>query len=169
MADHTDHRDVDPDFDPPPFSLALMGHLATGLVKAAVIAVLLWLLGLTGITAEISAGSAVSMAVVVMIAVEVVTAGVERVFVMREQHPDPGSVPMAVAVALLPFPVSAVVALLAGATTSGVFVTAAVTVLVYWGTMIGLERPWTPGDTRDDVRRKIEQTRAMSREHFRRE
>lgn len=52
-----EHRGAD-DFSPPPFSFALMGHLATGMVKAAVIALLLWGLGLTGWTASLSAGSA---------------------------------------------------------------------------------------------------------------
>ncbi|ASK66092.1 hypothetical protein CFK39_09990 [Brachybacterium avium] len=68
MAEHGDT----PDFVPPTFSLALMGHLATGVVKAAAIALLLWVLGLTGVTKGVPAGTAIITAAVVMIAVAVV-------------------------------------------------------------------------------------------------
>ena len=88
MADNSDVSD----FIPPAFSFALTGHLATGAVKVVAIALLLWGLGLTGWTASFPAGTAIITAVVVMVAVELATTGVERIFVLRHRHPDPGSV-----------------------------------------------------------------------------
>src|SRR5699024_190066 len=150
MADHSDASD----FVPPAFSFALMGHLATGVVKVVAIALLLWGLGLTGWTANFPAGTAITMAVVVMVAVELATTGVERVFVLRHRHPDPGSVPMTVIVALLPVPISFVIGLLIGSTSSGALITMAVTAVVYWAALVVLERPWVEGDSQADIRRK---------------
>ena len=106
-------------FIPPALSFALMGHLATGVVKAVAIALLLWGLGLTGWTASVPAGTAILTASVVLIAVELATTGVERFFVLRHRHPDPGSVPMAAIVAVLPVPVSFVIGLLFRPTSGG--------------------------------------------------
>ncbi|MGP5697366.1 hypothetical protein, partial [Brachybacterium alimentarium] len=99
------------DFTPPAFSFALTGHLATGAVKVVAIALLLWGLGLTGWTASFPAGTAIITAVVVMVAVELATTGVERIFVLRHRHPDPGSVPMTAIVAVLPLPISFLIGL----------------------------------------------------------
>lgn len=165
MKDHSDGND----FIPPAFSLALMGHLATGLVKAVAIALLLWGLGRTGWTASFPVGTAIITASVVMVAVELVTSGVERIFVLRHRHPDPGSVPMTAIVAVLPLPIGFLTGLLFGPASSGAMTTMAVTTLVYWAALALLERPWVEGDTRADVRRKYEQTKAMTREQFRSE
>lgn len=156
----------DYEFIPPPFSLALMGHFATGAIKAVVIALLLWLLGVIKLTETFSVESAIVTAALVMIVVELVTSGVERVFVRRHQHPDPGSTPMTVAVAALPLPISFLVGMLTAPDTSGAWATMAVTAAVYWLTLVTLERPWGRGDSQADVRRKLEQTRAMIREEF---
>lgn len=164
-ADHSDSND----FVPPPFSFALTGHLATGVVKAVAIALLLWGLGLTGWTAGFPAGTAIITASVVMVAVELATTGVERIFVLRHRHPDPGSVPMTAIVAVLPLPIGFLTGLLLGPTSSGALITMAVTTSVYWAALAVLERPWLEGDTRADVRRKFEQTKAMTREQFRSE
>lgn len=162
MTDDTDDRD----FTPPPFSFALAGHLATGVVKAAAIALLLWLLGLGGLTTPISAGMAIVTALAVMSAIELATSGVERLFVLRHRHPDPGSIPMTVVVAVLPLPISFLAGLLTGRAPSGALVTMAVTAVVYWITLIALDRPWVEGDSRADIRRKYEQTKSMTRETF---
>lgn len=143
MADRRDARD----FVPPPFSFALMGHLVTGAVKAAAIALLLWGLGLTGLTASTPAGTAIITAVVVMVTVELATTGVERFFVLRHRHPDPGSAPMTVIVAVLPLPISFLIGLLTAPTSSGALVTMTGTAAVYWATLVALERPWVEGDT----------------------
>lgn len=163
-----EHRDAD-DFSPPPFSFALMGHLATGMVKAAVIALLLWGLGLTGWTASLSAGSAITTAVVVMVAIELATTGVERIFVLRHRHPDPGSITMTAIVAVLPLPIGLLAGLVLGPAPSSALTTMVVTTAVYWIALVALERPWADGDTQADIRRKHEETRAMTREQFRSE
>lgn len=163
MADDSDDRE----FTPPPLSFALMGHLATGVVKAAAIALLLWLVGLTGLTAAIPAGTAIITAAVVMIAVELATTSVERPFVHRHRHPDPGSVPMTVIVAVLPVPISLLVGLLTTLTLGGALATMAVSVVVYWIALVALDRPWVEGDSRADIRRKFEETKTMTRETFR--
>ena len=165
MADHSDASD----FVPPAFSFALMGHLATGVVKVVAIALLLWGLGLTGWTANFPAGTAIVTASVVMVAVELATTGVERIFVLRHRHPDPGSVPMTAIVALLPLPISFLIGLLFGPASSGGLSTMIVTTVVYWAALVALERPWVEGDTQADIRRKYEQTKAMTRDHFRSE
>lgn len=157
------------EFVPPPFSFALMGHLATGVVKAVAIALLLWGLGLTGWTVSIPAGTAIVTASVVMIAVELATTGVERLFVRRHRHPDPGSIPMAAIVAVLPVPISVLIGLLVSPALSGALLTMAVTTVVYWVALVTLERPWVEGDTQADIRRKYEQTTAMTRDRFRSE
>lgn len=162
----TDHS-VDSDFVPPAYSFALMGHLATGVVKAAAIALLLWILGLTGLSAAVPAGTAIITAAVVMIAAELATTGVERFFVLRHRHPDPGSVPMTVIVAGLPVPIGFLAGLLIGPAPSGALVTMVVTAVVYWAALVALERPWVEGDSQADIRRKYEQTKAMTREQFR--
>lgn len=154
------------DFVPPAFSFVLMGHLATGVVKAFAIALLLWALGLAGWTASVPAGTAIVTAVVVMIAVELATTCVERIFVLRHRHPDPGSIPMTAIVALLPLPISFLIGLLFGPVPSGALTTMVATTVVYWAALVALERPWVDGDTQADIRRKHEQTKAMTREHF---
>ena len=45
----------------------------------------------------------------------------------------------------------------------------AVTAVVYWAALVALERPWVEGDSREDVRRKYEETATMTREQFRSE
>lgn len=154
------------EFVPPPLSFALIGHLATGLVKAVAIAVFLWVLGLTTSTVSTSAGTAIVTAVVVMIAVELATTGVERWFVLRHRHPDPGSIPMTVLVAALPVPLGYLAGLLTMPGSAGALVVMAVTAVVYWTALVALDRPWVEGDTRDDIRRKFEQTRTMTRGRF---
>ena len=163
MADDTD----DQEFTPPPLSFALMGHLAIGVVKATAIALLLWLVGLTGLTATFPVGTAIVTAAVVMITVELATTGVERPFVHRHRHPDPGSIPMTVIVAVLPVPISFLVGLLTTLTPSGALATMAVTVAVYWIALVALERPWVEGDSQADIRRKFEETKKMTRKTFR--
>lgn len=163
-----EHRDAD-DFTPSAFSFALMGHLATGVVKASLIALLLWGLGLTGWTVDVPAGTAIVTAAAVMVAVELATTGVERIFVLRHRHPDPGSAAMTVIVAVLPLPISLLVGLLLTPTISGALITVVVTTVVYWASLVALERPWVEGDSYADIRRKYEQTTAMSREQFRSE
>lgn len=162
----TDHERTS-GFIPPPFSFALMGHVATGVVKAIVIALLLWGLGSAGWAASVPVGTAILTALVVMIPVELATAGVERVFVLRHQHPDPGSVPMTIIVAVLPLPISFVIGLLLGSTLSWALVVMAVTAVVYWAALVALERPWVQGDSQADIRRKYEETKAMSRDQLR--
>lgn len=165
MVDHSETSR----FIPPPFSFAFTGHLMTGMVKAAAIALLLWGLGLTGLIAETSAGTAILTASIVMIAIESGTTVVERFFVLRHRHPDPGSVAMTVIIALLPLPISFLTGLLVEATLSEALVTMAVTTVVYWIFLVALERPWVEGDTQADIRRKWEQTQEMTREQFRSE
>lgn len=162
MTDQRHHRD----FTPPPFSTALAGHLMVGILKAAAIALLLWVLGLAGMTAAPSVGTAITTAALVMIAVELATTCAERPFVLRHRHPDPGSIPMTVIVAMLPVPISLLVGVLTTSTRAGVLLTMAVTVIVYWIALVTLERPWANGDSQADIRRKYEQTRAMTREQF---
>lgn len=164
----SDHRDAG-DFSPPPFSFALTGHLATGAVKAVVIALLLWGLGLIGWTASLPVGTAFITAAVVMVAIELATTGVERIFVLRHRHPDPGSIVMTVIVAVLPLPIGFLIGLLIGPAPTGALATMAVTAVVYWAALVALERPWVEGDSREDVRRKYEETATMTREQFRSE
>lgn len=133
------------------------------------IAPLLWGLGTAGLTEGSAAGTAVITAVVVMIAIELVTTGVERFFVLRHRHPDPGSVPMTVIVAVLPLPISYLIGLLTGQTFAAALVTMAVTAVVYWTALITLDRPWLEGASRADIRRQYEQTKTMTRERFRTE
>src|SRR5699024_5024572 len=154
-------------FVPPAFSFALMGHLATGVVKVVAIALLLWGLGLTGWTANFPAGTAIVTASVVMVAVELATTGVERIFVLRHRHPDPGSVPMTAIVALLPLPISFLIGLLFGPASSGALSTMIVTTVVYWAALVASDRRRVRGDTRADMRRQYEQRKAMPREQFR--
>lgn len=158
--------DPDPEFSPPPFSFALLGHLATGMVKATAIALLLWLVGLTGWIAAYSVGAAILTAVIVMLVAELVTTLVERIFVLRHEHPDPGSVPMTVIDAVLPLPIGFAVGLLTGPSPNRGVVTMGVTAVVYWTVLVTLDRPWVEGDSREDIRRKIEETRTMTREVF---
>lgn len=155
------------DFVPPTFSFALMGHLATGVVKVVAIALLLWAVGLTGWTASVPAGTAIVTASVVMIAIELATTGVERIFVLRHRHPDPGSVQMTVIVAVLPVPISFLIGLLLAPSPSGALLTMGVTTVVYWAALVALERPWVEGDSQADIRRKYEQTKAMTQDQFR--
>ena len=162
MTVHRHHRD----FTPPSFTSALAGHLTVGFLKAAAIALLLWVLGLAGMTADPSAGTAIITAALVMAAVELATTGVERPFVLRHRHPDPGSIPMTVIVAALPVPISLLVGWLTMSTSAGVLLTVVVTVVVYWIALVTLERPWVEGDSQADIRAKYEQTRAMTREQF---
>ena len=163
-------HDSDPGaFTPPPFSFALMGHLATGVVKAFAIALLLWGLGFLGCTASVPVGTAIITAAVVMIAVELATSAVERVFVHRHQHPDPGSIPMTLIVAALPLPISFLVGRLLEPSPPGALITMTVTTAVYWIALLVLERSWVEGDTQTDIRRKYEQTKDMSRDQFRSE
>lgn len=126
-------------------------------------------LGLTGWTASFPAGTAIITASVVMVAVELATTGVERFFVLRHRHADPGSIPMTGIVAVLPLPISFLVGLLfgPGPGLSGALVTMAATAVVYWAALLLLEHPWAEGDTQADIRRKYEQTKAMTRDHFR--
>ncbi|MGP5007791.1 hypothetical protein ACTXJK_12910 [Brachybacterium tyrofermentans] len=165
MAQNSDARD----FTPPTFSFALMGHLATGVVKVVAIALLLWGVGLTGWTASFPAGTAIVTASIVMIAIEFATTGVERIFVLRHRHPDPGSVPMTAIVAVLPVPISFLIGLLFAPGPSGALITMVVTTVVYWAALVALERPWVEGDSQADIRRKYEQTKAMTRDQFRSE
>lgn len=165
MAD--DHNDSD--FVPPPFSFALMGHLATGVVKAAAIALLLWALTLAGLIATFPVGRAIITAALVMVAVEGATTAVERLFVLRHQHPDPGSIPMTVIVAVLPLPISFLAGLVTGSNAADAVTVMAVTAVVYWTFLVTLDRPWVEGDSAADIRRKFEQTKAMTREHLRSE
>ena len=155
------------DFVPPTFSFALMGHLATGVVKVVAIALLLWGVGLTWWTARVPAGTAIVTASVVMIAIELATTGVERIFVLRHRHPDPGSVLMTVIVAVLPVPISFLIGLLLAPSPSGALLTMGVTTVVYWAALVALERPWVEGDSQADIRRKYEQTKAMTQDQFR--
>lgn len=162
-ADH----DETSGFVPPPFSFAFMGHIATGMVKAIVIALLLWGLGLAGWTPSVTLGTAITTAFVVTIAVELATTGVERVFVLRHQHPDPGSVAMTLIVAVLPLPISFLIGALLGPSNSWALVVMAVTAAVYWAALVALERPWVQGDSEADIRRKYEETKAMTRDQLR--
>lgn len=146
-----------------------MGHFATGVVKVVAIALLLWGLGRTGWAASFPTETAIITASVAMIAVELATTGVERIFVLRHRHPDPGSVPMTAILAVLPLPISFVVGLFFSSAPSGAPVTMAFTTVVYWAALVALERPWVEGDTQPDIRRKYEQTKAMTREQFRSE
>lgn len=157
---------TDQDFTPPPLSFALMGHLITGAVKGVAIAVLLWASGLIGVAPDYSASAAIFAAIIAVVAVEIVTTLVERAFVLRHQHPDPGSVPMALVDALIPIPFGVLAGAVVTQTISGVIAALVVTVFVYWVALVALEQPWSEGDTQEDVRRKIDETEAMSREQF---
>lgn len=162
MADHSESSD----FVPPPFSFALMGHLATGVVKAIVIALLLWGLGAAGLTQSVPVGTVITTTAVVMVAVELATPGVERAFVLRHRHPDPGSVAMTLLVAVLPLPISLLVGVLLGPSTAWAMVVMAVTAVVYWAALVALERPWVQRDSQADIRRKYEETKAMTRDQL---
>ena len=163
MADHSESSD----FVPPPFSFALMGHLATGVVKAIAIALVLWGLGAVGLTASVPVGTVITTAVVVMVAIELASTGVERAFVLRHRHPDPGSVAMTLIVAVLPLPISLIVGMLLGPSTAWAMVVMAVIAVVYWAALVALERPWAQGDSQADIRRKYEETKSMTRDQLR--
>lgn len=165
MADHS----TTGGFVPPPFSAALMGHFIIGLIKAVAIALLLWGLGLTGWTMSFPVEPALLTACVVMLAVESATTAVERVFVLRHRHPNPGSIPMTVLVTLLPPPISFLVGLLATWSSAGALIVMAASTVVYWAFIVTLEQPWDEGESEEEIRRKIELTKEMTREHFRSE
>ncbi|RCS75541.1 hypothetical protein, partial [Brachybacterium alimentarium] len=64
---------------------------------------------------------------------------------------------------------SFLIGLLFGPASSGALITRAVTTVVYWAALVVLERPWVEGDTQADIRKKYEQTNAMTGEQFRSE
>lgn len=138
----------------------------TGLVKAVVLWVALWDLGLAGVI-EMSAGSAAITALAVMAAIEVATACVTRPFVLHHQHPGPGGVPLAVSVAVLP-PLIGFLVCLALRIPAGNLMVATLAITVVYGLFfVTLDTPWERGDSDEEIRRKIKETKKMTREHFR--
>lgn len=73
---------------------------------------------------------------------------------------------MALVDALIPIPFGVLAGAVVTQTISGVIAALVVTVFVYWVALVALEQPWSEGDTQEDVRRKIDETEAMSREQF---
>lgn len=153
-------------FSPPPFSYALMGHYVIGALKVVLIAGLLWAVGLTDWAGRIPIIMAILTAGVVMIATETVVAAVERVFVLRYRHPDPGSVGMTVSDALLPISISLIVGMLIASVDGGAVATMLITTVVYWFFLVVVERPWRDGFTQEEVHEKMEETKKMTREFF---
>lgn len=74
---------------------------------------------------------------------------------------------MTVIVAVLPVPISFLIGLLLAPSPSGALLTMGVTTVVYWAALVALERPWVEGDSQADIRRKYEQTKAMTQDQFR--
>lgn len=153
-------------FTAPPLAFAFMGHAFTGAVKAVVVAVLLWSAHAAGVAPLFDLLTAVVTAIVVMAAVEMTMTLIERGFVLKHRHPDPGSVPLTVISVLVPPVIAAVVGFAMHQTVPAACWVAAVTALVCWACTAFLERPWVEGDTQEDIRAKYEATKSMTREHF---
>lgn len=153
-------------FTPPPISYAFVGHLLTGAVKAGVIAFLLWGSGLVGGLSTVPVTQALVIASVTMLIAESLTTAVERAFVVRHRHPDPGSFSLTAIVAVIPVLASGAVGTVLATPEPGRLVTIVTTTLVYWTALLLLERPWVQGGSQADVRRRLDETTAMTRDHF---
>lgn len=162
------HRPSSENWQPVALGFALSGRLFLGAVKLPVLAGVLWLAGALFFAPFANLGAGVLLvAVIAVIVTEVLSTLVERLFVLRHQHDDPGDPVQAVLVALVPL-VGGAVGGWIGAPGEGVVIASSLTTLiVYLPFVLLLDRPWVQGTGRAEVKQAWKDTKTMTKETFR--
>lgn len=162
------HRPDHDDWQPVPFGYALFGRLSLGIIKLPFLAGVLWLSGALFFDPFSQLGIAILvLAAVSVVVTEVVSALVERIFVLRHRHNDPGDPVQAVLVALVPLAGGAAGGLFVGAGDGVVVASALAALLVYLPFVLLLDRPWVKGAGREEVKEAWKETKKMTKETFR--
>lgn len=162
------HRPEHDEWQPVPFGYAVMGRLSLGVAKLPFLAGVLWLSGALLVDRLARLGAALLLlAVVTIVVTEVASALVERAFVLRHRHDDPGDVLQAVVLALLPLVGGAVGGAFVGGGGVVVIASGLAALLVYLPFVILLDRPWVQGMGRAEVKQAWKETKEMTKETFR--
>lgn len=154
----------------PSFDSVLAGHAMTGAVLAVLfgagLGVLAWILPQEDL---LSGDEIVGTACLAMVLSQGACAVVHRIVSWKRQFNQPGS-PWLVATAVLSPPAGGYAgALLVGAGDSAALVAAGTATLIVVPFLLFMDRPWKDGASSAEVQQKIEQTRAMTEEIFKRE
>lgn len=162
------HRPDRESWQPVALGFALSGRLFLGVVKLPILAGVLWLAGALFFAPFANLGASILLvALVAVIVTEVLSTLVERLFVLRHQHDDPGDPIQAVLVALIPLAGGAVGGWI-GAPGEGVMIASALaTLIVYLPFVLLLDRPWVQGAGRAEVKQAWKDTKTMTKETFR--
>ena len=162
------HRPGSENWQPVALGFALSGRLFLGVVKLPVLAGVLWLAGALFVAPLAGLGAGVVVvAVVAVVVTEVLSTLVERLFVLRHQHDDPGDPIQAVLVALVPLAGGAVGGWIGAPGESAGIASALTTLVVYLPFVLLLDRPWVQGAGRTEVKQAWKDTKTMTKETFR--
>lgn len=162
------HRSGNENWQPVALGFALSGRLFLGLVKLPVLAGVLWLAGALFVAPFANLGASILLvALVAMVVTEVLSTLVERLFVLRHQHDDPGDPIQAVLVTLVPLAGGAVGGWVGAPGESVMIASALTTLIVYLPFVLLLDRPWVQGPGRTEVKQAWKDTKTMTKETFR--
>lgn len=162
------HRPDHDDWQPVPFGYALVGRLSLGVIKLPFLAGVLWLSGALFFDPFARLGATILIiAVVTVLVTEVVSALVERLFVLRHRHNDPGDLLQAFLVALVPLAGGAAGGWFVGAGDGVMVASGLAALLVYLPFVLLLDRSWVQGAGRAEVKQAWKETKKMTKETFR--
>ncbi|SNC63151.1 hypothetical protein SAMN05445756_0846 [Kytococcus aerolatus] len=145
-------------------STALIGHLMTGVLKWPVVAASLVALDRWALDSGLTTETLLWAAALGVAVCEVLMTLVQRPFVVKHQHPDPGDPLMTSLLLVAPVLAWAGVLSLSDAGRSWTLWGTATATLVYAVFTVVLEKPWKQGDTRGDVAEKWQETKDMTRD-----
>lgn len=149
--------------DPVPFSAVLTRRVLPGIVKTLVIGGGLRLLGGIGPLEVLNTLTSVVTALFVVIVLEAVIAGVQRLFGVGQHRSASGTLLLTAIIMLLPLPAGFLLGLLFTSSLLAALATMLVTALVYGIAAVALERPWASSDPHAQAREKVQELRAVAR------
>ena len=149
----------------PPVTLgqSLFGHYMTGIFKVPFVMAALWALDRWFLDVGLGAQDHLIATALGMGVCETAMTFVQRPFVLKHDHPDPGDALMTVLLLIVPWPLWVGVLWLAGEGAGWALGGATLATVVYAAFTLAMDKPWREGDDRAEVGRKWQETKDMTR------
>lgn len=144
------------------FLTAYSGHLMTSALLGAIAGFSYWLLSLVFPILDIGAQNLIVFTILLVVVAEFIVVLIQRPFVTKAHHSDPGGMGYALAEFLVTPLLGGVGIFLISHEVVAGFVYAAV-FFVFYGITGLLTKPWKPGLNRSEVRDKYDETKEMIR------
>lgn len=143
---------------------ALIGHYMTGVVTIPLVTLAFWALDRWAMGVGLALEAHVVTAIVGVLVTETALALVERPFVLKHDHPNPGDRVMTALVLVTPWPCWTGFLWLLHGGSAWTLTAATVATVIYAVLTVLLTEPWKEGDDTAEVRRKWQETKEMTRD-----